>query len=407
MFGRFGLVAILTQRPLLERRKYGFGSFSPSSKAFGLDTGRPHVHPFARCFPSVAERFSAYTSFWTAQTHDLYEGGQIFLSCIVNPKMSLSRYAEWTIVKTFADIVIAPQTGVTADTRGLATREYVQSELKAAEIKAASIVQPGNEQTRVLNVDSLDVGGTASFHGPVFVPNPTGEDQAASEGYVRNLIPNAADLAGGGLSARDGKLSGDLTFNDITVSGTATFRGGVVVPAPRTAGEAVNREYADGLLRTAGRGVELNGSALSVSEVLSHVTAVGVLRSLLVEGPAAFAGPVTVRTPVDAADAVPKRSLDALAARTGGNLQYAVPGEGDTVQISGSRVILNPAGPLAALTIALPEPTHGRLVRVSSTKDIDDLTVGNLHESARVNSLTAGNHVSLVFVEGPDTWFRA
>jgi hypothetical protein len=322
--------------------------------------------------------------------------------------MSLSRYVS----RTFADVVIAPQASTEAtDTRGLATKEYVQRELKAAGITSPlDTQQQGNDLGRDVTLDSLDVAGAANFHGSVVVPHPTGEDQAATQGYVRNLIPDAADLVGEGLSARDGKLglSGDeITLNDITVSGTATFRGGVVVPSPRTAGEAANRAYTDGLLRTAGRGIELSGSELSVSEVLPHVTSIGVLKGLLVEGPAAFAGPVTVRVPVDAGDAVPKRSLDSLAGKTGGILQYAVPGEGDTVQITGSTVILNPAGPLAALTVVLPEAAHGRLVRIISTKDVGNLTVGNLHATANVNSLTAQTSVSLVFVEGPDAWFQA
>lgn len=289
--------------------------------------------------------------------------------------MSLSRF----ITPNFANVIISSHDQ--DSDHGLATREYVHEA-----ITAAAAAQP-----------STPTPAPAPESAPPII-EPTAE---GASGTPTDIV-TADTLAGDGLVSRDGKLSLAPTLGDITVNGTATFRGGILVPNPSTGREAVNKAYADGLLRTAGQGLELNGTELSVSSTLSHVTSIGVLRSLHVQGTAAFSTTVTVRDPVDAGDATPKRYVDGLSSRTGGTIQYARPEEGETLLITGSRVILDPPNALTALTVTLPTGEHGRLVTLTSTRDIGTVT---FTDGPGPFTLAPDVPKSIVYVTGPDAWF--
>jgi hypothetical protein len=260
----------------------------------------------------------------------------------------------------------------------------------------------------------LNVQEDAIFSGSVTVQEPQANNQPATKTYVDDsfaLAAAASDvtaLAGDGLSVSNGKLQVTQPFNDLTVDGTAVFNAGVLVRSPLTSQEAANRAYTDTLLRTAGPGLVLTGSELSVSDSLDHVTNVGVLDGLNVQGPAAFSGNVTVRTPVDDSDACPKSFVDAVSLRCGASFQYATVTEGEVVTLTGSRVNLNPAAPLAAVTLVLPAGEHGRYLTITSSQDIGSVAFQNGTVVApKLTSLTSEKPAALVYVVGPEAWFAA
>jgi hypothetical protein len=350
--------------------------------------------------------------------------------------MSLSRFVR----QTFADVAIIPprNTGslpsipVPAGQHGLASKVYVHEAIADALQKAATT--PGEEEpgdgvteevpgttvpaTLPANAEfqTLNVTGSARFSGSVTVPAPTEEDHAASRVYVDDSIAHAGagaaldvtTIAGEGLRTQDGKLAILQPFSDLTVNGTAMFKGGVLVRTPATAQEAVNKTYADGLLRTAGPGLVLTGTELAVSDSLAHVTNVGILRGLHVQGPAAFSANVTVRTPVDAGDACPKSYVDAAGLRSGASFQYVTVADGDTVSLTASRITLDAPAPLAALTLTLPTGENGRYISITSTQDVGAITFANgTVRAAKITALTAEVPASLVYHAGPNEWFAA
>jgi hypothetical protein len=71
-----------------------------------------------------------------------------------------------------------------------------------------------------------------------------------------------------------------------SVISNLTVTGAVTVPHPQMRESATTRAYVDASIPAAGRGLRKVGTALNVDEDLPHVTNVGPLKSLLVEGPA-------------------------------------------------------------------------------------------------------------------------
>lgn len=86
-----------------------------------------------------------------------------------------------------------------------------------------------------------------------------------------------------------------------------------------------------------------------------------------------------------------------------------VPTSGETVLISHSRLILKPAGTLAALTITLPSnPIDGATVGISTTQAITALTISPASGSViGPTSLTALQAFRLTWVASIATWMIA
>lgn len=93
--------------------------------------------------------------------------------------------------------------------------------------------------------------------------------------------------------------------------------------------------------------------------------------------------------------------------------QILTPSNGDTVSLSGTQplTILNPAAPLATLTINLPIDNPGYtqiLQRVSSTKAITAITFVSMTASSMVGlptSLAAGAGIGLCYDGNSNTWY--
>jgi len=326
--------------------------------------------------------------------------------------MSLSRF----ITKTYGNVVLAPEVGV-VDLEGLASKKYVKDAISAAvsgvgpaPVTPTPAPSDPAELPADVTLQNLTVEQTSRFSGTVTVPDALLPEQAASKGYVDGKIGasgfSAADIAGSGLTAQDGKLAVSQPFDTLAVDGTATFRGGVIVRLPQSPLEAVNRAYADGLTNTAGTGLRLTNKEFAVADTLTHVTQVGVLDGLHVNGPAAFGMNVTVRSPVDANDAASKIYVDSQALRNGGVFQYQTVAEGDTVTVTGSRLVVDPPAPIAALTIILPDGVNGRVITLTSTQDVAAVTFQNgTLRATKLAALTAEVPASLVYAEGPAAWF--
>jgi len=95
-------------------------------------------------------------------------------------------------------------------------------------------------------------------------------------------------------------------------------------------------------------------------------------------------------------------------------LAYAVPTMGQTITMAAAalRLLLEPAGTLAALTLVLPpNPVDNQEVDVSSTAIITALTLqagtgGASIKGGAPSSMTAGSGFRLVFVASKNAWYR-
>ena len=168
-----------------------------------------------------------------------------------------------------------------------------------------------------IDVNTLTVGGPASFQGTVTVPSPVEENEASTKGYVLGALPKPGkgltfSEVNNTLSVESEQRHIDSlgVLNDLEVSGNAIFHGTVTVPVPKTGEEACNKQYADSLRVSAGTGLVSQNGSLSVAPVQNQINKVGTLRSLMVSGPSTFASTVAVRDPVDTMEACNRGYVD-------------------------------------------------------------------------------------------------
>jgi hypothetical protein len=91
-------------------------------------------------------------------------------------------------------------------------------------------------------------------------------------------------------------------------------------------------------------------------------------------------------------------------------MQYAVPTTGQTVAMSANigRLVLNPAGLLALLTITMPpSPTDGQECSFSTSQPITALTMSGGTIIGGLTTLALGGFASFVYSSGASSWFRA
>lgn len=206
---------------------------------------------------------------------------------------------------------------------------------------------------------------------------------------------------------------------------------------------------------TAGNGVTLTGTTLDVNSSLPFVTSVGTLTGLTVDGSSTFEDPVTFTNgftstgavtvpafastgaatfdggvtfndPVTLTDSLSVTSLVASGSATLTDatlsgflkvakcmvtpMQYFAPAEGDVVTAASSSpgLVLNPAAPLAALTVVFPAtPQNGQRFSVHSTQNVTAVTftasfaTGN----APPAGITAGTPISYIWNSDVVGWF--
>jgi hypothetical protein len=224
--------------------------------------------------------------------------------------------------------------------------------------------------------------------------------------------------AGTGISITDGAVSvtpaqptitslGALTA--LNVTGTTHLDGRVTIRDPVDDIEPASKGYVLGVVPKVGSGLTLNAGAFDVNPSLPHVTSVGPLQGLNVSGPAVFGSTVTVRDPVDLGDAANKRFVTQTV-RAGGGVFYDTPAEGGEVVIPADRatVILNPAGPLAALTVTLPASVvDGATTTITSSQDVTALTLNNAPFAfgGAPTGLAAHKAVSVVYSATASSYF--
>lgn len=91
---------------------------------------------------------------------------------------------------------------------------------------------------------------------------------------------------------------------------------------------------------------------------------------------------------------------------------YSVPTTGTTVTLSQQRrqvVLLNPAGSLLALTVALPAtPNDGDMVTIGSSASITSLTIngGSNTVISAITSLLLGGFCKYIWNATSSKWFR-
>ena len=182
--------------------------------------------------------------------------------------------------------------------------------------EADNIYAARRRETKEILVSTLTVTGSTNLKGPAVVVEPKEGNEIANKDYVLDAIPKA----GTGLVIEEANtLSiqpeqrhitsvGPLT--DLEVLGNAIFHKAVSGPPPKSSNDLCNKEYVDAQSLKAGLGIDLKGGAVSTSNSQNHITKIGTLRSLMVQGPAVFASTLTVRDPVDRSDASTRRYVD-------------------------------------------------------------------------------------------------
>lgn len=82
------------------------------------------------------------------------------------------------------------------------------------------------------------------------------------------------------------------------------------------------------------------------------------------------------------------------------------PLSGDTVQVTGSMVLLYPANCLSTLTIVFPSPVDGLTVTLVSHRPITTLTIENASfENGAISSLSSHTPVKFVYTSGSESWW--
>lgn len=99
-----------------------------------------------------------------------------------------------------------------------------------------------------------------------------------------------------------------------------------------------------------------------------------------------------------------------MDSRTVPTIQYAAPTTGSTVTIGSTgstRLILNPAGTLVALTVAFPStPSDGDYVSICSSQAITALTMSNGTVIGPLTTAAIGTFASYIYNATASSWFR-
>jgi hypothetical protein len=91
-------------------------------------------------------------------------------------------------------------------------------------------------------------------------------------------------------------------------------------------------------------------------------------------------------------------------------VQYAVPTTGQNISMANNigRLVLNPVGLLASLTITMPSlPIDGQECSFSSSQAITVLTVVGGTIIGGLTTLALGGFASFVYSQAASSWFRA
>ena len=162
--------------------------------------------------------------------------------------------------------------------------------------------------------------------------------------------------------------------------------------APRTYVDAAvedlsKKSYVDeqvsGVVVSAGTGLKKDDGTLSVKSELDHVTKVGKLSGLTLEGPLSY------------------------------GVQYNVPNNDETIISNGrSFLLLNPTGETHGVTISLPEhPVEGQYFVMSTSQDLTNLNFTNFITAGAISApsditLTAGSSLHFVYSTDASAWFN-
>lgn len=99
-----------------------------------------------------------------------------------------------------------------------------------------------------------------------------------------------------------------------------------------------------------------------------------------------------------------------MDSRTVPTIQYATPTTGQTVTIGSTgstRLILNPAGTLVALTVTFPStPTDGDYVSLCSSQAITTLTMNGGTVIGALTTAAIGTFASYIYNATTTSWFR-
>lgn len=91
-------------------------------------------------------------------------------------------------------------------------------------------------------------------------------------------------------------------------------------------------------------------------------------------------------------------------------VQYAAPVAAATVTVGSNgyvRLLLNPAGTLATLTVALPgSPANGDVVEIGCSQVVTLLTISGGTVIGALTSLAVGGFASYCYSSTASTWFR-
>ena len=92
------------------------------------------------------------------------------------------------------------------------------------------------------------------------------------------------------------------------------------------------------------------------------------------------------------------------------SIQYTTPLTGGTINVNAGgyvKLLINPAGSLLALTIALPAaPSNGDVLELASSQAITTLTMSGGTIVGPLTAMAIGTFASYVFSTDADEWFR-
>lgn len=91
-------------------------------------------------------------------------------------------------------------------------------------------------------------------------------------------------------------------------------------------------------------------------------------------------------------------------------VQYATPTTGSTVTVvtGTTALLLNPAGTLVALTVALPSsPVDGQSITIATSQILSALTVSGGTLVGTLTTMALGGFARLVYGATAGVWFRA
>lgn len=103
-------------------------------------------------------------------------------------------------------------------------------------------------------------------------------------------------------------------------------------------------------------------------------------------------------------------TIDPASLPTIPTIQYETPSTGNTVTVisnSNVRLIIDPAGALLALTIALPgSPSNNDVVTFGSSQAVTTLTISGGTIVGALTSLAIGSCATYVYYSVASKWFR-